>query len=420
MTVAPDDLTALATTDIAAFADVRTDGFASLERATATLDTPFAVVDLAAFARNARDMRRRAGTMPIRLATKSVRCRALTGAVLAQPGWAGILALTLPEALWLAETVPGADDVVVAYPTADRAALRRLASSEALASRVTIMIDSVEHLDFLASVLPADGPAVRVCLDLDASLELLDGRVHLGTRRSPLRTPEQAAALAQAVVSRPRLRLVGLMSYEAQVAGVGNAPAAPALRVRAIRAMQRASVAELRQRRAAVVAAVSDVAPLEFVNGGGTGSLETTSSEPAVTDVAAGSGLYGPALFDTYRHFTPEPAAFFALSVVRRPSARYATVLGGGWTASGAPGFDRLPTPVWPPGLALGATEGAGEAQTPLHGPGAAGLRIGDRVWFRHTKAGELCEHVDDLHLVVGDRIVATVPTYRGEGHAFL
>ena len=406
--------------DLAAFADVRTDGFASLERATAELDTPFAVVDLAAFARNAHDLKHRAGTTPIRLATKSVRCRELTGAVLAMPGWAGILALTLPEALWLAETVAGADDVVVAYPSADRAALRRLASSETAAARVTIMIDSVEHLDFLDAVLPADGPPVRICLDLDASLELFDGRVHLGTRRSPLRTPESAAALARAVIERPRLRLVGLMSYEAQVAGVGNAPAASALRVGAIRAMQRASIAELRRRRAAVVAAVSAIAPLEFVNGGGTGSLETTSGEPAVTDVAAGSGLYGPALFDTYRHFTPEPAAFFALSVVRRPSARHATVLGGGWTASGAPGFDRLPTPVWPPGLALDATEGAGEAQTPLHGPGAAGLRIGDRVWFRHTKAGELCEHVDDLHLVRGDEVVRVVPTYRGEGQAFL
>ncbi|PWS40732.1 alanine racemase, partial [Streptomyces sp. ZEA17I] len=81
---------------------------------------------------------------------------------------------------------------------------------------------------------------------------------------------------------------------------------------------------------------------------------------------------------------------------------------------------DRLPTPVWPPGLRLTRLEGAGEVQTPLTGPGAAGLAIGDRVWFRHTKAGELCERVNALHLVDGDRVVDVLPTYRGEGRALL
>jgi D-serine deaminase-like pyridoxal phosphate-dependent protein len=58
--------------------------------------------------------------------------------------------------------------------------------------------------------------------------------------------------------------------------------------------------------------------------------------------------------------------------------------------------------------------------QTPLLGPAAAHLRIGDRVWFRHAKAGELCERVDRLHLVRGDVVVDVVPTYRGEGQSFL
>lgn len=58
--------------------------------------------------------------------------------------------------------------------------------------------------------------------------------------------------------------------------------------------------------------------------------------------------------------------------------------------------------------------------QTLLSGAAAATLRVGDRVWFRHAKAGELCERVNELHLVEGDAVVATVPTYRGEGHAFL
>ncbi|GLZ81540.1 alanine racemase [Actinorhabdospora filicis] len=375
--------------------------FADLDRATRDLQPPFAVVDTGAFHRNAADMTRRAGGKPIRLASKSIRCRALTRAALAVPGYRGVLAYTLPEAMWLAEDV---DDVLVAYPTTDTDALWRLAGS-GLADRVTIMIDDPAQLDLVPS-----GAPIRVCLDLDASLRLLGA--HLGTRRSPVRDGAGARALAREVVARPGLRLVGVMSYEAQIAGLGDR-ARPVVRL-----IQALSRRELRQRRAEAVAAVAEVAPLEFVNGGGTGSLESTAAEDAVTELAAGSGLYGPALFDTYRAFRPEPAAFFALPVTRVPAPGMVTVLGGGWVASGTPGRDRLPTPVWPEGLKLTAMEGAGEVQTPL--TGARGLRVGDRVWFRHTKAGELCERVNELHLVDGGEIRDVVPTYRGEGRAFL
>jgi len=168
------------------------------------------------------------------------------------------------------------------------------------------------------------------------------------------------------------------------------------------------------------VAAVSAVAPLRFVNGGGTGSVERTAAEAAVTEVAAGSGLFAPTLFDAYRSFTPRPAALFALPVVRRPSAGVATVLGGGYLASGAAGGDRLPRPVLPAGLRLDRQEGAGEVQTPVTGEAARALRVGDRVWFRHAKAGELCERFDAVHLIRGGAVVETVPTYRGEGMTFL
>ena len=184
--------------------------------------------------------------------------------------------------------------------------------------------------------------------------------------------------------------------------------------------MQRASARELAARRAAVVAAVRDVAPLRFVNGGGTGSLERTAAEDAVTEVAAGSGLFAPTLFDAYRAFRPRPAALFALPVVRRPGPRVATVLGGGYLASGVAGADRLPRPVLPAGLRLDGQEGAGEVQTPVLGEAADALRVGDRVWFRHAKAGELCERFNEVVLVSGREVVAIVPTYRGEGKAFL
>jgi len=211
-----------------------------------------------------------------------------------------------------------------------------------------------------------------------------------------------------------------VMAYEAQIAGVGDHPPGKPVLGAALRWMQPRSAAELAQRRAAVVAAVRAVADLEFVNGGGTGSLERTSAEPAVTECAAGSGLYGPTLFDAYGHFRPRPAALFALPVVRRPGRGAATLLGGGYLASGAGDRARLPRPFLPPGLRLDGREGAGEVQTPVLGRAAGALRVGDRVWLRHAKAGELCERFDALHLVDGDRIVETVPTYRGEGMTFL
>jgi D-serine deaminase-like pyridoxal phosphate-dependent protein len=337
----------------------------------------------------------------VRLASKSVRCRALIDRALGA-GLTGVLAFTLPEALWLA---PDHDDIVVAYPTVDRRALRELADGPAR-ERVTVMVDCVEHLDLI------EGPA-RICIEVDAGWWPLGGRVRIGAKRSPLRTPEQAAALAREIAARQELELDGLMMYEAQIAGVGDRPGNPLLGL-ALRAMQRASAHELAARRAAVAAALP---PLRFVNGGGTGSVAATAAEPVVTEVAAGSGLFAPALFDAYSSFAARPAAFFALPVVRRPGRRVATVLGGGYPASGPAGRDRLPRPVFPAGLRLDRQEGAGEVQTPVRG---ADLPVGARVWFRHAKAGELCERFDMLHLIQGDRIVDTVPTYRGEGHAFL
>jgi D-serine deaminase-like pyridoxal phosphate-dependent protein len=376
-----------------------------LNAATAGLDPPFAVVDLDAFDANAADLLRRAGGKPVRLASKSVRCRALAARA-HRAGLRGTLAFTLREALWLAGE--GEEDLVVAYPTVDRAALRELVET---AAPVTVMVDSREHLDLIG------GPA-RVCLDVDAGWWPLGGRIRIGARRSPLHTPAQAAALAREIAARGELELDGLLMYEAQIAGVGDRPPGNPLLGAAIRAMQRASARELAARRAAVVEAVRAVAPLRFVNGGGTGSVERTAAEPAVTEVAAGSGLLAPGLFDAYRRFAPRPAAFFALPVVRRPSPRVATALGGGYPASGPAGRDRLPRPVLPTGLRLDRLEGAGEVQTPLLGAG--GLRIGDRVWMRHAKAGELCERFDALHLVRGGELVETVPTYRGEGKTFL
>lgn len=392
---------------------------ARYDRATAHLDAPLAIVDLDAFDANADDLVRRAGGKPVRVASKSVRCRALLERVLAKEGFAGVMSFTLAESLWLARS--GFDDILLAYPSTDRSGYAELTADPKLARAVTVTIDDPAQLDLIDASREGGREVVRVCLELDTSLKLLGGRVRIGARRSPLHSPAQIADLARAVARRPGFALVGVMAYEGHVAGVGDAVAGRPLRSRAIRLMQAAARRELAVRRAAAVRAVRAVAPeLEFVNGGGTGSVQYTAAEDAVTEVAAGSGLYVPRLFDHYTSFRGRPAALFAQPVVRRPGVGVVTVLGGGYPASGPAGRDRLPVPYLPQGLRYDPQEGPGEVQTPLIGPPADDLLIGDKVWFRHAKAGELCERFDVLHLVEGDRVTATVPTYRGEGRTFL
>jgi len=375
------------------------------------------VVDLDSFDRNAAALVRRAAGTPVRLATKSVRVRALVERALAVPGFEGLMAYSLREALWLVEAMPvTATDVLVAYPCVDVAALTELCRSPDALARTTLVVDDPAHLDRIEAARQAAGAPdapVRLCLDVDASLRVGRspwGQVHLGVRRSPVHTPDEASAFAARVAVTTGVRLVGLMFYEAQVAGLPDT--SPAVRL-----VKRFSVRDLDRRRPAVVAAVErHVGRLALVNSGGTGSVETSAADPAVTEVAAGSGLYAPGLFDGYRSLGVEPSAFFGLDVVRQPAPRVVTAFGGGYVASGPPSAVRQPRPAGR-GLRLTAREGAGEVQTPFEvARGARVPAVGDRVWMRHAKAGEALERFDVVHLVRGDAVVGTVPTYRGEG----
>ncbi|CEA08317.1 hypothetical protein BN1051_01657 [Arthrobacter saudimassiliensis] len=391
--------------------------WAELARATAHLPAPAGVLSLPALRANTADLLRRANGVPLRLASKSLRVRGAIDALLALPGFQGILAFTLPEALWLARTCP---DVVVGYPGTDRGALVQLAADAQLASRVTLMVDDEAQLDLIDSLVPpARRPALRICLDADASWRspLLG---FIGTRRSPVHAPAEVLDLARRIVARPGFRLVGLMMYEGQVAGVGDAVPGSAAMNLLMRQVQRRSMDELRGRRAEIVRQLRGLTDLEFVNGGGTGSVEATGADPSVTEITVGSGIFAGHLFDTYRAFAPAPAAAIGFDVVRRPAPRIATVLGGGWIASGPPGSSRVPQVAWPRGLRLLPREGAGEVQTPLSGRAAAGLAVGDRVWLRHAKSGEPAERLNEFHVVDDGRVTAVLPTYRGEGKAFL
>ena len=379
------------------------------------LSTPLMVVDVDAFDANAADLARRAAGVPIRVASKSLRVPGLIARALGHDGFSGLLGFTLAEALWLEERGVS-DDIVIAYPTVDRAALARLVASPRAASRITLMVDDVAHLDVVDSVRSSTAVPVRVALDIDAGLRW--GGQHVGPKRSPLFDTGAVMALARAVVDRPGFRLVGVMTYEGQVAGVADDVPGQRARSAVVRRLKRLSLDQLRCRRAAIGAALREIADLEFWNAGGSGSVAESGADPSVTEVTAGSGLLVPGLFDHYRSFEPRPATFFGLPVTRRPSPSVATVHGGGLIASGALGSDRLPLPWAPAGLALTGLEGAGEVQTPLVGPTAGLLSIGDLVWFRHAKSGELFEHTNVAWALAGRSITEPMTTYRGHGLA--
>lgn len=394
----------------------------TIDHATADLDSPIAALSLPALRHNIADLQRRSDGVPLRIASKSLRVRSIIDALVGLDRVVGVLAYDLSEGIWLATDAAdrsGVDDVLMGYPSTNRRAIAELCANDQARQRVTVLVDCIEQLDLIDSVRPPArrGP-IRVAIDLDASFRVpVVG--DLGVLRSPVHTADEAVRLARAVAGRRGFDLIGVMSYEAQVAGVGNAVPGKPLENSMIRAMQGLSMAELRTRRRRVIKAIGEVADLQMVNAGGTGSVEVTARDRSVTDIAVGSGFFGGHLFDSYRHFSPAPALGFGLAVVRKPRADVATCHGGGWIASGPPAADRLPRPVWPAGLTYLPRETAGEVQTPLRGAAATTLRVGDRVWFRHTKSGELSEHVNTIALI-DDDLVGEIRTYRGEGQAFL
>ncbi|MGH3653898.1 alanine racemase [Glutamicibacter sp.] len=375
---------------------------------------PVALLDLDAFDSNVIALRERAGGVPIRIASKSLRVRKALERALNEPGFRGVLCFTLAEALWLASH--GLKDLVVAYPQTDAEAISRWAASEQAREEVTLMVDTEEQLDLIDRIAPEHRP-LKVALELDAAY-YPSSNLRIGAARSPLTRPEQVAELAAQVHRRRNFILDGLMGYESQIASVPDGGFSP--KALLARKLRQASAAELAERRAETVELVRELGDLRFVNAGGTGSVESTIQEPAVTEIAAGSGLFAPALFDSYRAFRPTPSLYLGFPVVRRPDERTVTILGGGWAASGPAGKDRLPTIEHPKKLHYLAMEGAGEVQTPLTGPSAHRIAIGDTVWLRHAKAGEPAERVNKAAVYSKGRIIEQWPTYRGEGKAFL
>lgn len=390
--------------------------FSAYTRALDNHAKPQAFVDMEAFDANLAALLKRAQGMPIRLASKSVRCLELLRYALDfSEQFQGLLCFHALEAVALAEQ--GFDNLLVAYPTTDTHGLKAVCEQLAIGGDITLMVDDSSQVNAIQDLAHQEGVVVPVCMDVDMSMHLPG--LNFGVYRSPVRTVEAALALYQAITACSHVRLTGVMGYEAQVAGVPDKVPGQGAKNRLIQFLKQRSIKQLHQRRQAIVAALKQAgAELTFVNGGGTGSLESTIQDNSVTEVAAGSGLYSPALFDGYQAFRHRAALLFVLEVCRQPSAEVITCLGGGYVASGAAGKDKLPVPVWPQGLKLIDNEGAGEVQTPLMGNALPA--VGESVFFRHAKAGELLERFNRLVLIRGDKCVGEAQTYRGLGWQFI
>ncbi len=374
---------------------------------------PLAFVDLDCFDANIDLVcQKAAGTgRTIRIGTKSLRCEPLTRRIFEHGGatFRGLLTFTVEETAWLAQK--GYDDMIIAYPTCQPSDMALMAQMTMAGKKVMLMVDSLTHLQVLSQAGQQAGVVILACLEIDMAYRpLRTGAVHLGLRRSPLRTPAETLALVRAAKHLPNVRINSVMGYEGHIAGTADDTPGKRLNNALMRFIKRQSINEFSPRRDAIVRALrNEGLDLEIVNGGGSGSLVSTLADSSVTEATVGSGFYCSALFHHFKEVHYRPAAFFATQVVRIPTPGMVTCLGGGYVASGPIGPEKLPAPVLPPGLKYLPLEGAGEVQTPLQLPkDCPELALGDPVIFQHAKAGELCERFGELALIQNGRILRT------------
>ena len=379
---------------------------------------PFAFVDLDLLGQNILQIATRAGGKQLRLASKSIRSISILRRLFAADTcFQGIMCYTALEAVYLASQ--GFKDLLIGYPAWNEHDIAAIARATTDGAQITLMIDSIEHVERVEALASLHGTRLPLCLEIDMSMDVPG--LHFGVWRSPVRTVEQAQPIIERIFASSHVFLDGLMGYEAQIAGLGDDFPGQKAKNALVRRLKRRSIREIAERRAAIVALVrsSGIIP-RFVNGGGPGSIDSTRDEAVMTEITVGSGFYAPALFDNYRDFRYSPAAAYAIEIVRRPQPSLYTCLGGGYIASGSVGPEKQPMPYLPDGAKLLSLEGAGEVQTPIRYNGPQSLNIGDPIFMRHSKAGELCERFTHLYLVSNGAIVDKVTTYRGDGRCFI
>ncbi len=392
--------------------------FAAYQSLFHTQKAPFAWVEMDALDENILTIAERAKSKNIRLATKSIRCRFILSYILDKlPYSFGLMSFTIEESIWLAEK--GFTNILLGYPTLEVDLIKKVVSNPQLNAAICFMVDRLEHVEILNQTASKYQMKANICVDVDMSTHFPG--IYFGVYRSSIQTNRDLENLLEKTKDFANITWKGLMGYEAQIAGVGDNFPKNTLMNGIIRFLKRKSLPKIAQRRAECLAVFKNKGiELQFVNGGGTGSIESTLKEKEITEITVGSGFFQSHLFDNYANFTHRPAVFYALRIVRNPKAQIFTALGGGYIASGATDSNKQPQPFWPEGMKLIKNEGAGEVQTPFEYRGKIPLKVGDLVFFRHAKAGELCERFNELTLVRNGKIEQIVPTYRGEQKSFL
>lgn len=381
-------------------------------------DFPLAYVDLDLLDENIKAIKSRAGNKKIRVASKSIRCKYVLEHILKNDTiYQGLMTFTAREALTLLKE--GFDDVLMGYPVVNPREINEFCIATKSGKTAVLMVDSVEHFQLIEEQAKKYSILQPVCIDVDMSSDYPG--IHFGVYRSPVNTVDKFKKLVDAAQAFTHVKIIGLMGYEAQIAGVGDNSPYNGVKNPVIKLLKSFSIQELKNRRVACVQyLVKKGLKPTLINGGGTGSMESTKEEDEVTEITVGSGFFSPALFDYYNNFHHLPAAGFAIQIIRSPQKGMFTALGGGYVASGGISLDKQPKPYLPEGIQLTDNEGTGEVQTPFNYKGKDSLKIGDPIFFRHSKAGELCERFEKLHLIRNGKLVATTPTYRGLGWTFL
>ena len=379
---------------------------------------PLAFVNLDLLDENIKQISRRSNDLPIRIASKSVRCVHILDYILQSgPQFQGIMSFSGMEAIFLSKK--GFDDILVAYPVINPLEINEICDEIESGKKINLIIDKIDHVHLLAKIGRERGVTIPISIDIDMSVDFPG--LHFGVWRSSIRKPVNLQSILEEIRREKFIKLEGIMGYEAQIAGVTDKVKGKWLMNNVVRSLKKFSINKIARKRKRSVEIIKKMGfDLKIVNGGGTGSLETTIKEDVITEVTVGSGFFNSHLFDNYSKFRHQPAAGFACAINRHPRKNIYTCSGGGYVASGSAEPLKLPLPILPKGAKLIKNEGAGEVQTPFVYKGKEDLNIGDPVFFRHSKAGELCERFNSLHLIRDNKIEMTVPTYRGEGECFL
>lgn len=380
---------------------------------------PSAWLDLDALDKNIAIVNAKTAKVNLRIASKSVRSLAVLNYIKENtPNYIGIMSYSAEESVYLLEN--GFKNILCAYPTLDKDRIIKTFDYTAQGAKMVWMIDRLEHWLLLENLAKTHHTMVEICLDINMSMPL--PKLYFGTKRSSLIDKKQLKKLLKRTENFSHTKIVGLMGYEAQIAGLPEHLPNKALLTPAIRALKKASKKQVSIRRNAMLKLLKKMGhKIELVNGGGSGSMDFTCSQSEITEITVGSAYYYPALFsymDSMKDFTP--SAGFVLQVTRQPEEDVVTCHSGGFVASGSVGVDKSPIIHYPQNLQILTDEGFGEVQTPIESTtGDLNLKIGDYVWCRHAKAGELCEHFNTIAVYRDNEFLEEISTYRGDGKVF-